>query len=52
MDRHYIVFVERFGAVGTLSHTVGEPVVNALIAEGVATGFDSSVLEVVATNCA
>jgi hypothetical protein len=50
MDCHDVRFVESFRTVWTLSHTVGNTVFNAVVAESMATRLDDNVLEVVSAN--
>jgi hypothetical protein len=50
MDGHDIQLVEHFAAIGTLSHPIGNAVIDARPTEDVATCLECGVLEVVVTD--
>jgi len=52
MYRHHIHLVEGLRAIGAFSHSIRDAIFNAMIAEHMAAGFQSSVFEVLATNSA
>ena len=50
MDCQDVRFVERLRTIRAFSHTIGNTVFNAIVAERMAARFDSGVLEVVSAN--
>lgn len=52
MDCHNIALVEGFRAIGTFPHTVGDTIVNTVVAESVTTCLDCCVFEVLSTDSA
>jgi len=50
VSRHDVHFIERFRAVGTFSHAVGDSIFHAVVAEKMAASLKDGVFEVRSTD--
>ena len=50
VDGHHVHLVKRFRAIGTFPHAITDPVVDTIVAENMATSFESRVLEIFSAN--